>query len=304
MCDQLDVYKNCISKQLEEIDMLSSIYCSPGEMHIFDPGVITDFNEFLENPSNENIVKYLKAHMDFNIVLQCNGLADRVENKLEVRIELPHLYPLLENAIVIVHTPLLSKNKEIYLKKELESFIETMDKDETYIFQVLSWIQDHIDELIKRNANEFEDIAITSSLPGNPENDLIDFERLWIYSHHIKSKAKRQEIVKQSRNLDLSGFSRPGKPGIICVEGLKEHTQTFWQIIKGMRWQKITICKIEAARKPREKLNKLRRFEGFKEQLFCDDLENEEAVMNMGLFIKYLESHNSGYMKKELFGLD
>uniref|UniRef100_A0A1I8NMY6 RWD domain-containing protein n=1 Tax=Stomoxys calcitrans TaxID=35570 RepID=A0A1I8NMY6_STOCA len=303
MCEQLDVYKDCISKQLEEIDMLSSIYCSPGEMHIFDPGVITDFNEFLQSPSNENIPKYLKAHMDFNIVLQCSCDAmGKSQSKLEVRVELPHLYPLLENAIVIVHTPLLSKNKELFLKKELENFIETMDTSETYIYQVLSWIQDHIDELIQMNANEIEDTTKTTAVVGN-KNDLVDFERLWIYSHHIKSKTKRQEIVKQSRNLDLSGFSRPGKPGIICVEGLKDHTQTFWQIIKGMRWQKITICKVESMRNHREKLDLLRRFEGFKEQLFCEDVENENAVMNMGLFIKYLEAHKSDYMKKELFGI-
>lgn len=295
MCDQLEIYKDCISQQLEEIDMLSSIYCT-GEMHVYDPGVISDFNEFIQNPSDANVLVYLKAHLDFSITLECY-----TKNKLEVRIELPHLYPTLENAIVIVHTPLLSKNKEIYLKKELETFIDKMDKSEAYIFQVISWIQDNIDDLIKRNCSDFE---TTTLLMNSDSNEIRDFERLWIYSHHIKSKTKRQQIVKQARSLDLSGFSRPGKPGIICVEGLKEHTQEFWQIIRGMRWQKISICKVESARKSKEILNNLRRFEGFKELLFCEDVENEESVMDMGLFLKYLEAHNSIYMKKEFFGLE
>uniref|UniRef100_A0A1I8MA54 Uncharacterized protein n=1 Tax=Musca domestica TaxID=7370 RepID=A0A1I8MA54_MUSDO len=296
MDDQLEMYKECITKQLEEVDMLSSIYCSPGEMHIFDPGVISDFNEFLHNPTNENVMMCLKAHLDYSIKLQCG----RQNDKIEIRIELPHMYPLLENAIVIVHTPLLTKNKEIYLKKELELYIESMDKTETYIYQVLSWLQDYIDDLIQKKASEFEVIPTTT----NHEEEMLDFERLWIYSHHIKSKTKRQEIVKEARNLELSGFSRPGKPGIICVEGTKENTQEFWRTIRAYGWQKISLCKIESARKPRDKLDKLRRFEGFKEQLFCDDIESNDGVMNMALFLKYLENHNSGYMKKELFGLE
>lgn len=64
MVDQLELYKDCITKQLEEVDMLSSIYCSPGEMHIFDPGVISDFNEFLQQPSQENLTQVLKSHLD------------------------------------------------------------------------------------------------------------------------------------------------------------------------------------------------------------------------------------------------
>ncbi|XP_046811568.1 RWD domain-containing protein 2A [Lucilia cuprina] len=299
MVDQLDLYKDCITKQLEEVDMLSSIYCSPGEMHIFDPGVISDFNEFLQQPCVENLSNLLKSQLDYNIKLDLQ--TSRGKTNLEVRIELPHLYPRLENAIVIVHTTLLSKNKESYFKKEIENFINTMDKSETYIFQVLSWIQEEIEVLVERDASEFETSEV--NVETNAEDELVDFERLWIYSHHIKSKTKRQEIVKQSRNLDLTGFMRPGKPGIICVEGLKECTQEFWRIIKSMNWQKICICTIESRRKPRVKMDELRRFTGFKEQLFCDDMENEEGVMNMGLFLKYLEQHKSGYMKKELFGL-
>lgn len=300
MCDQLEIYRNCITKQLEEVDMLSSIYCSPGEMHIFDPGVISDFNEFLQHPTNENLTTLLKSQLDYNIKLDMQHAKGKT--KLDVRVELPHLYPSLENAIIIVHTPLLSKNKETYLKNTIEQFINTMDKSETYIYQVLSWLQDEIEGILKKDNKEFESSEISKDIKA--EDELIDFERLWIYSHHIKSKTKRQEIVNQSRDLNLTGFSRPGKPGIICVEGLKECTQEFWRIIKSMRWQKIMICKVESSRKALSKVDKLRRFVGFKEQLFCDDMENEEGVMNMGLFIKYLEQHNSGYMKKELFGFE
>ncbi|XP_017476786.1 PREDICTED: RWD domain-containing protein 2A [Rhagoletis zephyria] len=292
--DEQDLYVQCISKQLEEVDMLSSIYCTPGEMHIFDASVIGDFNDFLNMPTAVPTIA-LKAHLDYTITLTvAHG---QRKDKMDIRIELPHLYPLLENAIVTVFSALLGKTKELYLKREIEKYIETMDKTECYVFQVVSWLQDELIALIARDASEFEE---NDGLVEENENE-IECERLWIYSHHIKSKKKRQEIQREARNLDLTGFSRPGKPGIICVEGLREHTQDFWRIIKAMRWQHITICKSEPWQ---GKLQKRRRFEGFKEQLFCDNLDNEDGVMNMGLFIKFLETHKSGYMKKELFGLD
>lgn len=295
-----ELYVDCITKQLEEVDMLSSIYCSPGEMHIFDPGVISDFNEFVKT-TDSNPKTALKAHLDYIITITV--LHGTRQEKLDVRIELPHLYPALENAIVSIHSTLLSKAKENYFKNEIEQFISTMERNETYIYQIISWIQDQIENLLKRDASEFADnVTIESSTA--PVEVTFDFERLWIYSHHLKSKTKRQEIVRYSRDLDLTGFSRPGKPGIICVEGLQANTQNFWKTIKSMHWQKIFICKNELKKGTLDKLNRFRRFEGFKEQLFCDDLENEDGVMNMGLFLKYLELHNSGYMKKELFGLD
>jgi len=99
-------------------------------------------------------------------------------------------------------------------------------------------------------------------------------------------------LIRQARQLQLTGFSRPGKPGIICVEGDSENVQEFWRTIKALRWQKISVVRTE----PRQRK---RGFEDFSEQLF----NAEEGVMNMGQFIRFLEAHGFGYMKSELFGL-
>ncbi|CAD7012608.1 unnamed protein product [Ceratitis capitata] len=292
--DERELYVQCITKQLEEVDLLSSIYCTPGEMQIIDASVISDFNDFLNTPTAMPS-STLKAHLDYTIAVDV--LHGKSKEKVEIRIELPNLYPLLENAIVTILSALLGKAKEMYLKREIEKFIETMDKSECYIFQVVSWLQDKLNSVIMRDASEF---GPKQELTTEENENAVECERLWIYSHHIKSKKKRQEIQKEAHNLDLTGFSRPGKPGVICVEGTREQTQEFWRILKSMRWQHITICKSEVWL---GKLQQRRRFEGFKEQIFCDDLDNEEGFMNMGLFMKYLEAHKSGYIKKELFGL-
>ncbi|XP_067627427.1 RWD domain-containing protein 2A [Eurosta solidaginis] len=300
--DDQKMYVECIRKQLEEIDLLSSIYCAAGELNIIDAGVISDFNDYLTKPTAQSAQSALRAHLEYTITLSvAHG---KSKDKIEVRIELPLLYPLLEKAIITVISALLGKAKESYLRREIEKYIDTMDCSECYVFQVVSWLQDELNALIERNETELDKER------EKDQESALECERLWIYSHHIKSKKKRQEIQREARNLYLTGFSRPGKPGVICVEGLRENTQEFWRIIKAMRWQHITICKSELWQ---GKLQSRRRFDGFKEQLFCDDLDADddddtavggEGVMNMRLFIKYLEAHKSGYMKKELFGLD
>ncbi|XP_055923075.1 RWD domain-containing protein 2A [Eupeodes corollae] len=284
------LFKDCITKQLEEIDLLSSIYCSPGEMNIFDPGVISDFNEYLKGSSS-----ILRATLEFAIAIKTSR-----REKIEIRVELPHLYPAIENAIVTIRSALLSKTQEKFVKSEIENYIESMEKSDTYIFQVISWIQEQIDDFLAKDTSDLQQFLEKKET----QIEIDDFERLWIYSHHIKSRYKRQEICKQSRDLDLSGFLRPGKPGIICVEGLKKNTQEFWRIIKSMQWHKITIRKSEVRQKAGEKMDKLRRFDGFREELFSDTGDDEGTKISMAQFIAFLDKHNSGYIKKELFGFE
>ena len=137
----------------------------------------------------------------------------------------------------------------------------------------------------------------------------IELERIWIKSHHIKNKKKRCDIIQLAKDYKLSGFMLPGKPGVICLEGLKENTQHSWKTIKSWLWQKIHIVSIEHETLPEEaedEIPKFCRFKGFRELLFMEGAEEGKAdvKMSMSLFIKYLDDNKSQYMKKELFGFD
>ncbi len=90
-------------------------------------------------------------------------------------------------------------------------------------FSAVQWIND--------NAQTY----ITKSVPVSDrkkEEFLMQskeiFTRIWIYSHHIYNKIKRKNILEWARELNLSGFSMPGKPGIVCVEGLQSACNEFW----------------------------------------------------------------------------
>lgn len=287
----LQTYRCCIGQQLEELELLNAIYCAPGELQLLDAGVVADFNEFLGESQSENAAASLRSNLEYIIKLKLP--AKRI---VDVRIELPHLYPQLELARISVNSALLGKVKEQHLKGEIKNYLEQEYKEaeEPYIYQLLSWLQEKIELLLLRAVSELEQPAVAEEQPKGL------LERIWIYSHHIKSSSKRQELIHQARQLQLSGFSRPGKPGIICVEGRPEQVQEYWRTIKALRWQKITLVKTEQRQRKRI-------FENFAEQLFNASeagADGDEGVMNMGQFIKFLEAHGAGYMKSELFGLD
>jgi hypothetical protein len=52
---------------------------------------------------------------------------------------------------------------------------------------------------------------------------------MWIHSHHIYSKSKMKNIEDWAKELNLTGFFLPGKPGLMCVEGLETNCNIWWQ---------------------------------------------------------------------------
>merc|ERR1719414_2192627 len=65
--------------------------------------------------------------------------------------------------------------------------------------------------------------------------------RLWIYSHHIYSMQKRKLILEWCRELALTGFSMPGKPGIVCAEGLEASVDELWTRLRKLNWKRLAV---------------------------------------------------------------
>ncbi|XP_055631065.1 RWD domain-containing protein 2A [Toxorhynchites rutilus septentrionalis] len=294
---QVNLLKECLRKQLDEFHMLLSIFCNPGELHVDDYSFVDNINSYIEGETAR-----LNAKLDYQL-----NLPLLEGEKVQIRIELPHFYPGIEIPIFVVRSACFPRDQERMITERIERFIEreVLDPSEAYVYQVISWIQDNFEELIR-----FEENVKPSDHEHNGSNksdDSATFERLWIYSHHLKSKTKRQTILKTAKDLELTGFSRPGKPAIICVEGHQKDTQEFWRTIRPLKWQKIQVrlAETEMVDTPIS-FDDNRRFVGFREELLTElSNENEEEVpMSMSLFMKFLDRHDSGYIRKELFGFE
>ena len=75
----------------------------------------------------------------------------------------------------------------------------------------------------------------------NESNKGQDIKRTLLWSHHLLATSKRKIIIDLSRELRLGGYSRPGYPGAIFVEGVTANVDDFVRRIKGLRWQALQV---------------------------------------------------------------
>lgn len=280
--NQLCLTRECLRKQAEEYELLQSMYSNPGEFQTDNPLLISDIRDFLTGMRTS-----VHENLDYRIKLQLNGI------KMELSVVLTQYYPSYEQPRLIIRTDSLTKQQEKAIKIAIENYIETeVDKDEAYMFQIISWLQDNIDELVQ--------IPIAKLENGDKEEE-IELKRIWLWSHHIYSKIKRQDIMKLAKDYDLNGFMWPGKPGVICFEGTSSNVDDVVKIVKGWQWQKLKIVRVEASHE--SAVEKFYNFAKFNE-ILTTEVEGEMGRMDSGEFFKYLESHKCGYMKKELFGFE
>jgi hypothetical protein len=149
--------------------------------------------------------------------------------------------------------------------------------------ELLSWIQDNQDIfLISKTTNE--EIIKKKS-----------YSRLWIYSHHIYNTEKRRNIVNWANESHLNGFSLPGKPGIICVEGEESDVDEYWTRLRNLTWKKLQIKEKEFIDE-----NNLC-FNQFQELNFLLD---NNGKGDFGQFYQYLHDKQLEKMFNLYFGFD
>ncbi|GAB7356285.1 hypothetical protein MBLNU459_g7090t1 [Dothideomycetes sp. NU459] len=66
-------------------------------------------------------------------------------------------------------------------------------------------------------------------------------KRVVIWSHHLLATSKRRDIQVWSKELNLSGFARPGYPGAVFAEGDEDQVDEFVGRLKQLRWQALQV---------------------------------------------------------------
>lgn len=114
------------------------------------------------------------------------------------------------------------RSQQTRLHTDLNTYLKNNCIGDVCILSAVEWV--------KENSSTYLNIVSPSDHQKGtgmtPEDSI--FTRLWIYSHHIYNKQKRKYILEWSEELGLSGFSMPGKPGVVCVEGAQESCEEFW----------------------------------------------------------------------------
>ncbi|CAB3224905.1 unnamed protein product [Arctia plantaginis] len=267
-----DTLINCLSQQLSEYELLTSMYPNQGEIVLSEKNSIVEINNFIDNKTEKN-----PSPLDFKINLLINNL------KLEVFINLPALYPK-EAPDLYVRCNQMNRASESKLNSDLFKYIAENYNGEVFLYTAICWLQENIEQftVVHQELNQIEE--------QEPEIKIEQYARFWVYSHHIYNKRKREEIIKKARELKLTGFSLPGKPGIVCVEGHHSDCNNWWKDIKTLSWQKITLRKTEKFPSSEEKTYK--KFSNF-----------EELNFSKKDLAKYMNELGLNHEFNDLFGL-
>ena len=65
--------------------------------------------------------------------------------------------------------------------------------------------------------------------------------RRLIWFQHIKASGKRKAAQSWAKELGLGGFSKPGYPGIIVVEGRFDDCETYVSRLKRLSWKAMSV---------------------------------------------------------------
>eukprot|EP00300_Choanocystis_sp_HF-7_P009934 c16707_g1_i1.p1 GENE.c16707_g1_i1~~c16707_g1_i1.p1 ORF type:complete len:272 (+),score=49.96 c16707_g1_i1:1396-2211(+) len=139
----------------------------------------------------------------------------------------------------------------------------------------------------------------TSTQPTSTQTTLA---REYIWSHHLYSKTKRKFILDTARNNSLSGFSCPGKPGIIVVEGEELGVRDFSSRVKSLTWQRIRTRHYESEScKSLAELESTRKFEKFKELAFQN---GSSTHLDRSALLEYMTAHKQQQEFYILLGME
>ncbi|KHJ92919.1 RWD domain protein [Oesophagostomum dentatum] len=156
------------------------------------------------------------------------------EEAVDVDVRIPPLYPLVDYPTVLIRgrSDVLDCDA---INSDLRKWMLTQELGMPMIAQIAAWIGENGSQY-RRDSDNGSRCCIRSTSPNTPA-----FARFYILSHHLRSTVKRSDLLSLASILHLTGFSTPGKPSVIVVEGELSACEEFWKDVKSWKWKRISL---------------------------------------------------------------
>ncbi|KRX50019.1 RWD domain-containing protein 2B [Trichinella murrelli] len=281
--------KDCFKTHLEEITVLRSMFREPEELTFDNVENLSKLEAFVvnetvlfEDTSLESVSFSLKLKNETNCTLVLS-------------VELPFTYPLCQPPLVVIGCSSLDCHKLDALNVQLRQYISSKFAQAPFLYDIAQWIcETKVPTDDEAPVDEGSDVLETNEQP----NESKVFCRYWIYSHHIYNKVKRRGMLELAKQLDLTGFCLPGKPGVVCVEGDRRDCIQFWKQVRKWTWKKISLKHVE---EEEDSSLFVRKFGTFEELNFATQPGSRH--MDFGLLYKFMVDHGCGDMFIFCFGM-
>ncbi|KAI6655223.1 hypothetical protein LOD99_2511 [Oopsacas minuta] len=263
--------------------------------------IITNTTPFTEAKHYLNgHIQHFDSILSFTVKLCVTLLhpPDEIRTGIKLHCSFPRGYPISASPRVRVICDGISNSSHINFDNKLSEHINSIPVGEQCsVLDVIEWIQENINKYIQINSQPSKP---TNSMTNSTNNDSLTLSRIWIYSHHIYSIIKRKNILNWAEELKLTGFSLPGKPGIIHAEGNTSCVDEFYSRLKALNWKRLS-CKLK------EDLGIVtssveKKFSDFQEISF-DPHGSRDYHMDLGKFFQFLKDHGLEDKFQILFGV-
>ncbi|TDH14700.1 hypothetical protein EPR50_G00023010 [Perca flavescens] len=290
--------------QLAEIELLTSMFPTQEELEITDQLALAELRDYVEGSASTDSPPPPSTPQFF--IKQKLDTASTEKMDVILSCAYPSEYPSVLPEIT-VRCAGLSRAQQTQIHTDLNAYLMENCQGEVCVLSAVDWVKDNLQLFINNSLSAAPAPKKESSSPRPQEV----FSRLWIYSHHIYNKTKRKNILEWSKELGLSGFSMPGKPGIVCVEGPHSACEEFWSRVKVLTWKKIMIRHREDIPLDRqledsravESIDSLRKFTGFEEAMF-DPHGNRGNHMDLGQLYQFLNEKGCCDVFQMYFGIE
>nr|KAF6476033.1 RWD domain containing 2B [Rousettus aegyptiacus] len=273
--------------QLSELDLLTSMFPGEDELIVNDQLALAELKDCIEKRTMEGRSSkvYFTINMNLEVIFSLACI-------------LPFKYPTVLPEIT-VRSVLLSRSQQTQLNTDLNTYLQKNCLGDVCILNATDWVRENASGYVSRDTTP-------SPAPGSTVQP-VDFilTRLWIYSHHIYNKCKRKDILEWAKELSLSGFSMPGKPGVVCVEGPQSACEEFWSRLRKLNWKRILIRHREDIPfdGTNDEMGRQRKFSVFEEKVF--NVNGARGThMDFGQLYQFLNARGCGDVFQMFFGVE
>nr|XP_020468804.1 RWD domain-containing protein 2B [Monopterus albus] len=298
-------YLEWAESQLAELELLSSMFPTQEELEVTDQVALAELRAYVEGSAPRDSPPSSRPHFLIKQKLD-TGSTEMTDVILSCAYtsEYPSVLPE-----ITIRCASLNRAQQTQLHADLSAYLIGNFQGEVCVLSAVNWVKENLHLFINRSLSTAPAPKKEFASPRSRSQEV--FSRLWIYSHHIYNKAKRKNILEWSKELGLSGFSMPGKPGIVCVEGSQSACEEFWSRVKVLTWKKIMIRHREDIpldhqgedSRNVESIDCLRKFSGFEEAVF-DPHGNRGNHMDLGQLYQFLNEKGCCDVFQIYFGIE
>ena len=204
--------EEALTRQSEELEALAAMYSGDGESVAVEETLTGEF------------ACTLSMHLAGGVVASLS-------------ITLPRLYPTRVPPRLAVSIPALRDHSS--LSAALDRIAaKGVAADREVLFEVCQAFQERAAEFASQNATAADGVTQEAAAEtGAEQTRCVCF----VWFHHIKNLNKRKHIVSWARDAALRGFSKPGFPGVVAVEGEAGACAEYLARLRALRWQAMEV---------------------------------------------------------------